>query len=445
TWSQVRRFVSEVTEVFDDCDSKDPLVGPSAAAAADTEHARFQHPAAWIVAAWAMLVAIDWALTTTTMPRAVAWVSAQPWAFALDLPSSFWFWANDALAWVQMNLVEISVAMTHPFAAEWLCFCVVSAVVLIVETNHSHKRGSERAWVWLAYAVLSLVADMALAAVLGPPASDRKGRACEPDSSSAGCGTTLAGVADRRAQRLQLAAADQSPAAGEWRGIALLATVAMYVAAGLQLRVRSGVRLRVSAALLAADLGFRRLSGASAALMGQSARHLAEHVIVISALLSMREAAVAVQAMRSWHAAVVRERRRGGPLMVMQESAGKTVSRLTVGGAYTHRVCFLCLSGYCERCLLSMEIWPTTANSGSPADRQPEALSLESPGSDSQPAFDADLAAEALPVSPTRPVAPVLAAGRRRVRKHGRTAVAPATAVAAEQAALVSGLPLVGD
>ncbi|KAJ2477712.1 hypothetical protein IWW47_006174, partial [Coemansia sp. RSA 2052] len=324
TWSQVRRFVSEVTEVFDDCDSKDPLVGPSAAAAADTEHARFQHPAAWIVAAWAMLVAIDWALTTTTMPRAVAWASAQPWAFALDLPSSFWFWANDALAWVQMNLVEISVAMTHPFAAEWLCFCVVSAVVLIVETNHSHKRGSERAWVWLAYAVLSLVADMALAAVLGPPATDRKGRACEPGSSPAGCGTTLAGAADRRAQRLQLAAADQSPAAGEWRGIALLATVAMYVAAGLQLRVRSGVRLRVSAALLVADLGFRRLSGASAALMGQSARHLAEHVIVISALLSMREAAVAVQAMRSWHAAVVRERRRGGPLMVMQESAGKT-------------------------------------------------------------------------------------------------------------------------
>ncbi|KAJ1944865.1 hypothetical protein FBU59_002481, partial [Linderina macrospora] len=116
-------------------------------------------------------------------------------------------------------------------------------------------------------------------------------------------------------------------------------------------------------------------------------------VVSMFALLALREAGYVVHNARAWYATVVRERRRGP--YIMTKAAGHGTRRITVtselsmataandaegdandnhGGvgrrtdpgskaAYAKRICFLCLSGYCERCLLSMEIWPT----GSPA------------------------------------------------------------------------------
>ncbi|KAJ2892192.1 hypothetical protein IWW38_003313, partial [Coemansia aciculifera] len=254
-----------------------------------------------------------------------------------------------------------------------------------------------------------------------------------------------------RMRLLQQAAAYLNPGVSEWHGMALLAVVSMYVAVGLKLRAKWGVRLRTSVLLLMADLGFRLLNGTSAAVMFLPSRILAWLVITIAAFFILGEAAVAIQAMRSWHATVVRERRRGGPLMMVQESGGQTVSRLAAGGAYTHRICFLCLSGHCERCLLSIEIWPTTSSRGSASDHSPLALPpLESPASNEQPAPEATHASETLSFLPARPMAPVLAAGRRRVRKHGRstTASSPVAAIAAaaaELATLNNGPLLLGD
>ncbi|KAJ1883184.1 hypothetical protein LPJ57_000352 [Coemansia sp. RSA 486] len=134
------------------------------------------------------------------------------------------------------------------------------------------------------------------------------------------------------------------------------------------------------------------------------------HVLSIFILVCFREIAFAVHNMRVWYKTVVRDRRRG-PAIVSGKSAalstrGVTVTTSSGGGgggestdlpassvseaskhgivgaehktnaqyaptirsvlssagasaAYAHRICFLCLSGYCERCLLSMEIWPT--------------------------------------------------------------------------------------
>ncbi|KAI8319376.1 hypothetical protein GQ54DRAFT_299380 [Martensiomyces pterosporus] len=107
------------------------------------------------------------------------------------------------------------------------------------------------------------------------------------------------------------------------------------------------------------------------------------HVISMFSLLVLRELGYVVHNMRVWYSTVVKERRRG-PYMVTaraRNTEGISLSKELApaehpdgsaassgsaahqsGGskaAYARRVCFLCLSGYCERCLLSMEIWPT--------------------------------------------------------------------------------------
>ncbi|KAJ2852214.1 hypothetical protein J3B02_003483 [Coemansia erecta] len=135
------------------------------------------------------------------------------------------------------------------------------------------------------------------------------------------------------------------------------------------------------------------------------------HVLSIFLLACFREAAFAVHNMRVWYRTVVRDRRRG-PAIVSGKSAALSTRGVSVAtgssdaaallsdcsiatsqdnmnhvaaagqgklqrpaqgsstvrsvlssagasGVYAHRICFLCLSGYCERCLLSMEIWPT--------------------------------------------------------------------------------------
>ncbi|KAJ2548535.1 hypothetical protein EV175_004793 [Coemansia sp. RSA 1933] len=110
-----------------------------------------------------------------------------------------------------------------------------------------------------------------------------------------------------------------------------------------------------------------------------SGRLLPIHVLNVAVLLALRECAYAVHNMRAWYAAVVRERRRGPAILTGRRSGSVqiTVSRCDepiaptahVPGvptttaaryaAYAHRICFMCLGGFCERCLLSMEIWPT--------------------------------------------------------------------------------------
>ncbi|KAJ2813932.1 hypothetical protein FBU31_007381, partial [Coemansia sp. 'formosensis'] len=84
-----------------------------------------------------------------------------------------------------------------------------------------------------------------------------------------------------------------------------------------------------------------------------------------------------------------------------------------------------------------MEIWPTTSGS---SEAHPPALPLEPPGED-----EADPLSEVLPSSPTRPsAAPVVAAGRRRVRKHGRTTVVHTPAEPSPYSESHDALPALG-
>ncbi|KAJ1902690.1 hypothetical protein LPJ81_003468, partial [Coemansia sp. IMI 209127] len=120
-----------------------------------------------------------------------------------------------------------------------------------------------------------------------------------------------------------------------------------------------------------------------------SGRLLPIHVLNVTALLALRECAYVIHNMRAWYAAVVRERRRGPSILTGRRagSAQITVSRcdepaapvptatatattsyrlaasMTRYAAFAHRTCFMCLGGFCERCLLSMEIWPTADSS----------------------------------------------------------------------------------
>ncbi|KAJ2448921.1 hypothetical protein EV183_005184, partial [Coemansia sp. RSA 2336] len=117
------------------------------------------------------------------------------------------------------------------------------------------------------------------------------------------------------------------------------------------------------------------------------------HALSTVILLGLHELAFAVHSMRVWYATTIRDRRRG-PAMVSAHASADGKAPVTLdsaltpdmakhappvsssssedqaplslaqvtnrsGAPYAHRVCFLCLSGYCERCLLSMSIWPT--------------------------------------------------------------------------------------
>ncbi|KAJ1857842.1 hypothetical protein GGH12_001397 [Coemansia sp. RSA 1822] len=125
---------------------------------------------------------------------------------------------------------------------------------------------------------------------------------------------------------------------------------------------------------------------------------LPAHALSTFLVLGMRELAFVVHSMRVWYATTIRDRRRG-PAMVSAQTARDNqnitlASALTAVAApsdsenrcepsadeqpvltlsqvasrarapYAHRVCFLCLSGFCERCLLSMNIWPTRLAEG---------------------------------------------------------------------------------
>ncbi|KAJ1827392.1 hypothetical protein LPJ56_001688, partial [Coemansia sp. RSA 2599] len=145
------------------------------------------------------------------------------------------------------------------------------------------------------------------------------------------------------------------------------------------------------------------LSASASALASAWGLLLPIHVLSIFLLVCFREAAFAVHNMRVWYKTVVRDRRRG-PAMISGKSAALSTRGVSVttsngeatnshsgsvagaaesrpatqcsstirsvlssagaSGVYAHRVCFVCLSGYCERCLLSMEIWPTAFASG---------------------------------------------------------------------------------
>ncbi|KAJ2491375.1 hypothetical protein IWW37_002364 [Coemansia sp. RSA 2050] len=407
-WKQVRRFIGEVTEVFDDPAAINDLSFDTSVHVG--EPIAWRNPSAWIVAGWVLLMAVDWAMTSTVMPRIVAWASAQPWSMEED----------ESLAWIQVETVSMALELTRPFAVQWWCFCLYSCYWLLYSNERSYSSKGKMVRGMIAYGVYFYAVEMALIALLEPaPSTPRPGdRDLISEFLQRLFHMPYAGAVEQQerwAQRLRQAAAGDmmGPRAGCWT--ALFVTAAVYMAAGLRLRAWRGLRLRTTAVLFVADLGLRHHAGATAE--NQLPLNLAINVISISAILVIREAAVAIQAMRSWHVAVVRERRRGGPLMMQASAArrkkqgSKLVDRLAGGGAYAHRVCFLCLGGFCSRCMLSLEIWPTTPAS---SVDQTATLLLGSPQDD-----ESDN--EALPLSPTRSAVPVLAAGRRRVRKHGRT------------------------
>ncbi|PIA12909.1 hypothetical protein COEREDRAFT_89970 [Coemansia reversa NRRL 1564] len=190
--------------------------------------------------------------------------------------------------------------------------------------------------------------------------------------------------------------------------LAMAATAAVWMAAAYRMRgaVRAAPQLCFVLAL--ADVLARGSAGKRLALNGalfaQTGGRLGSvlpaHVLSTFGLLALREAAFAAHSMRVWYTTTVRDRRTGAAMLgatpsarrirlaavldsAASDSSGKssndsgeacantkvddaqprtmTLSRVTsrVGAPFAHRVCFLCLSGFCERCLLSMQIWPT--------------------------------------------------------------------------------------
>ncbi|KAJ2393092.1 hypothetical protein GGI05_002517 [Coemansia sp. RSA 2603] len=174
-----------------------------------------------------------------------------------------------------------------------------------------------------------------------------------------------------------------------------LALLAAYLSVAFHVRSSLGgtrASLRLCVVLFLLDAGVRTWTGASkyTRCLGEASRGaagLAVHVLGVFMLFVLREMAYAVHSMRVWHGTVVRERRRGPKVLgdgaqgvwlatekqrgsrrawAVRSPAAEAVALAGAGGAYAHRVCFLCLSGFCERCLLSLEIWPTAANASLP-------------------------------------------------------------------------------
>ncbi|KAJ2694519.1 hypothetical protein GGH99_000638 [Coemansia sp. RSA 1285] len=182
-------------------------------------------------------------------------------------------------------------------------------------------------------------------------------------------------------------------------------TIAAAAAAEVDVRAVVSGSLACGVAMLANTFGFWSciivqgvrtvfeghtiVAAATATATAVSGPLLPIHVLSVTLLLAMRECAYAVHSMRVWYATVVRERRRGPVILTRNQvdssqitvarynndpvvqvsvppnvsgaagSSGALMSLLPRNAAYAHRICFLCLGGFCERCLLSMEIWPT--------------------------------------------------------------------------------------
>ncbi|KAJ2314939.1 hypothetical protein IWW51_000115 [Coemansia sp. RSA 2702] len=193
------------------------------------------------------------------------------------------------------------------------------------------------------------------------------------------------------------------------------------------------------------------------------------HALGTFSVLAINRLAFLAHSMRVWYATTIRDRRRG-PAMVSGQSpkdsraitlasplkpstpvksampettrdSGAAQPVLTLSqvagrarAPFAHRVCFLCLSGFCERCLLSMSIWPTGL-------AESDGSALAPTHADSEPGPRAVDSGSAV-TSPAHP--------RRRSRAHSRhqrqrsrsTAGGSADAQAAEPE---SGLPPLRD
>ncbi|KAJ2078189.1 hypothetical protein H4R24_004654 [Coemansia sp. RSA 988] len=261
--------------------------------------------------------------------------------------------------------------------------------------------------------------------------------------------------------------------------LAVAATAAVWAAAAYRMRRVGRAAPQLCIALALADVltrggaGVRAERGVRQALNGtlfaraggRLGSVLPAHVLATFGLLVLREAAFAVHSMRVWYATTVRDRRTGAAMLgassatcrirlaavldlVVPDSAGgssgtansgnaaaeatgahphaMTLSRVTsrVGAPLAHRVCFLCLSGYCERCLLSMQIWPTAAPGAANAEDCVTAGAAEAEGPGG--------VATGLSAAPAEP-APTMQHSRHRSRaqNNGRRAP-PAVDVRAE-------------
>ncbi|KAJ1937714.1 hypothetical protein GGF37_005091, partial [Kickxella alabastrina] len=212
---------------------------------------------------------------------------------------------------------------------------------------------------------------------------------------------------DRRRQRTRRlhawrqAATKGSPATDNIRVnlILALATIAAFICAAQRVRIPGVSFVRAFALFSLLDYACRRTlatlwpsAGDRYLRGGRMTKWLAFHVLGVFVLMVAREAAMRVLAMRVWYRTVVHERRKDGMAVLgrrrrnvagvrlVRNYAGTSASQArsnqtqsnqaasAVAAAYAHRVCFLCLSGFCEKCLLSMEIWPTTAAAVPTAD-----------------------------------------------------------------------------
>ncbi|KAJ1731192.1 hypothetical protein LPJ61_002654 [Coemansia biformis] len=242
------------------------------------------------------------------------------------------------------------------------------------------------------------------------------------------------------------------------------------LALGVVLRGSAGCVLAWPAARTVPGAGLlvcmTRASFAVLARVGGHACLLPIHALSTFGLLALRELAFAVHSMRAWYATTIRDRR-WGPAMVgarlpsgsaivltsalapvephvpMPDHAGPVAPSVCTNGdgerrtltlsqvtgraraPYAHRVCFLCLSGFCERCLLSMKIWPTAPADASPGSSSPTATSdrLDAPG-DSSTAISTALQAPAILATST--AAHARRRGRTRHAKSASSAPLPA-------------------
>ncbi|KAJ2442117.1 hypothetical protein IWW46_003186, partial [Coemansia sp. RSA 2440] len=193
TWNQIRRFVGEITEVFGQSAAVAPgpthlpldevteqhvqsdervrsFISSGDVGRDDVDvapahpHTRRQvitdfgrrHPLLALLLGWLLMLAVDWTVTSSVVPRLLSLLTMRPWspfseAFVMRaslivdddsggaqvvrllrrrlLRGELWF---DEFMWsLQLFVCDTLVPMTRPYAMHWLCFSALSLKVLL--------------------------------------------------------------------------------------------------------------------------------------------------------------------------------------------------------------------------------------------------------------------------------------------------------------------------
>ncbi|KAJ2156600.1 hypothetical protein GGF46_005075 [Coemansia sp. RSA 552] len=355
TWAQVRRLAGELTEVFDSADEgeEEPADGWVAFVR--------RYPMAGLWAGWVVLALVDWLVTHRAAPQALWLATRAPW------------YGGAEQAWrVQAAVASALVPLTQPSAVLWLVLALLSVRILW----RCARAGVCTAALCVVYFV---AADTALWHALRPASSEalylaesaqRLGewRAFVPPDMGGGPWALAAAavVCVYAAWQLHvsawrtcaaLVALDgllHSSACVQrvWSaGVRALGALAAACVRGQTSCVGGGIRLAVATV---SGVPWAALRIAHCVVRGPAAGGgglLMAHGLSTAVLLVLHGAAVAVHGMRIWYTTTVRERRR-------------TTAVAAAHAPFAHRVCFLCLGGFCERCLLSLDIWPTGQGTG---------------------------------------------------------------------------------